>query len=315
MSNLWRSKKEIYKEGLQYLKNRATGVEKSILTPWPKLNDALLNGIEWQTTVVFAARPGGGKTLIKDQIINNAHALNPDQNFRVLDISLEMTGKASAVREFSAVTKLSYKDLCSANGKTLSTKAMKQCFNHAKNKSNLPIDLVENSLTVDQLRHLLAVYMEEYNMPTLITLDHTLLVKVGTKNKDKRDMISELGEFFTESKKLYPVSFVVLSQLNRNIDNPDRAVSGKYGNYILESDVFGSDALLQHADNLIGINRPGKYKIRYYGPDRFIIDDEDTLVWHFLKSRNGDLRMSFFKAEFSKMEIKEMQPPLKDLRI
>ncbi len=102
---------------------------------------------------------------------------------------------------------------------------------------------------------------------------------------------------------------MVLAQLNRNIDNPDRAVNGKYGNYILESDIFGSDAMLQHADMLIGINRPAKQKIRYYGPDKYIIADDRTLVFHFLKARNGDVRMSFFKAEFERMRVSEMATP------
>ena len=62
--------------------------------------------------------------------------------------------------------------------------------------------------------------------------------------------------------------------LTGNIDNPDRAVDGKYGNYVLESDIFGSDAMLQHADTLIGINRPAKQKIRLYGPDRYVIKDD-----------------------------------------
>jgi hypothetical protein len=103
--------------------------------------------------------------------------------------------------------------------------------------------------------------------------------------------------------------FIALSQLNRNIDNPDRAIDGKYGNYILESDIFGSDAMLQHADMLIGINRPAKQKIRFYGPDRYIIENDRTLVLHFLKARNGDARMSFFKAKFEQMQIEEMATP------
>jgi len=100
-----------------------------------------------------------------------------------------------------------------------------------------------------------------------------------------------------------------LSQLNRNIDNTDRAIDGKYGNYILESDIFGSDAMLQHADMLIGINRPAKQKIRFYGPDRYIIENDRTLVLHFLKARNGDARMSFFRAKFEQMQIEEMATP------
>ena len=93
------------------------------------------------------------------------------------------------------------------------------------------------------------------------------------------------------------------------MEDPERAVDGKYGNYITEQDIFGSDAMLQHADTLIGVNRPAHRKIRFYGPDRFIIEDDSVLVFHFLKARNGDTRMSFFKGLFSQMEIVEMQTP------
>ena len=123
-------------------------------------------------------------------------------------------------------------------------------------------------------------------------------------------MLNKLGEALTFLKRLYPISFIVLSQLNRNIDKPERNEDGKYGNYILESDVFGADALLQHADTLVGINRPAKQKIRFYGPEKYVIDDDKVLVMHFLKCRNGDNRLSFFKAEFEKMTIKEMLTPL-----
>ena len=110
-------------------------------------------------------------------------------------------------------------------------------------------------------------------------------------------------------KKKYPVAFLVLSQLNRNIDNPDRSRDGEYGNYILDSDIYGSDALLQHADVVMGINKPSIRKIRQYGPERYIINDEDLLVFHFLKSRNGTTRMSFFKLDRDTMRIIEVDTP------
>ncbi len=112
-------------------------------------------------------------------------------------------------------------------------------------------------------------------------------------------------------KKEYPIAFIILSQLNRGIDKPERNEDGKYGNYILESDIFGSDALLQHADLVVGLNRPGKQKIRFYGPDRYIIENDKVLVMHFLKCRNGDVRMSFFNAAFEKMSIEEINTPPK----
>ena len=64
--------------------------------------------------------------------------------------------------------------------------------------------------------------------------------------------------------------FICLSQLNRNIDNPERAIDGKYGNYILESDIFGSDAMLQHADTLIGLNNP----VLFDGIENLLLDLE-----------------------------------------
>ena len=143
----------------------------------------------------------------------------------------------------------------------------------------------------------------------MITLDHTMLVKRAPYQNNTLDMMFELGEFFTQCKRDYPCLFIALSQLNRNIDHPERAIDGKYGNHILESDIFGSDAMLQHADMLIGINRPAKQKIRFYGPDRYIIENDRTLVLHFLKARNGDARMSFFKAKFEQMKIEEMATP------
>tara|TARA_R100001463_G_C3390631_1_gene206829 strand:- start:183 stop:551 length:369 start_codon:yes stop_codon:yes gene_type:complete len=110
-------------------------------------------------------------------------------------------------------------------------------------------------------------------------------------------------------KRTYPLTFVILSQLNRNIDDPKRAIEGTYGNYVLDSDLFGADALLQHADIVLGINKPAARKIRYYGPERFQIIDPETLVFHFLKCRNGDTRMSFFRLDRDTIRIVEMNTP------
>ena len=59
----------------------------------------------------------------------------------------------------------------------------------------------------------------------------------------------------------------------------------------------------------MGINKPSIRKIRKYGPEKFIIEDPDTLVFHFLKSRNGLIRTSFFKLDRTTMRIEEMNTP------
>jgi len=307
--NAWVGKHNSFNEALKYMQRRQQGLEKSIYTPWAKFNDAATDGLEWNTLTVMGGRPGSGKTLIKDQIVRESFILNPDDDFRVLEFQFEMVGRTSAIREFSSITGKTYKQLCSA-GSIVSSNIINQCHQYAKERVKYPIDIVSRPMTVNQMREQIDAYMNLHKgKKTMITLDHTLLVKRAPYQSNRQDMLFDLGEFFTQCKRDYPCLFIALSQLNRNIDNPDRAINGKYGNYILESDIFGSDAMLQHADMLIGINRPAKQKIRFYGPDRYIIEDDRTLVFHFLKARNGDARMSFFKAEFETMEVSEMLTP------
>jgi len=305
----WVGKHGSFNEALKYMQRRQQGLEKSIYTPWPKFNDAATDGIEWNTLTVIGGRPGSGKTLIKDQIVRESFALNPHDDFRVLEFNFEMVGRTSVIREFSSLTGKTYKELCSA-GSVISSNIINECHQYAKERTKYPIDIINAPMTVNQMRDQIDAYMNLHKgQKTMITLDHTILVKRAPYQNNRQDMLFDLGEFFTQCKRDYPCLFIALSQLNRNIDNPDRAVNGKYGNYILESDIFGSDAMLQHADMLIGINRPAKQKIRFYGPDRYIIEDDKTLVFHFLKARNGDARMSFFKAEFERMEVSEMNTP------
>lgn len=321
----WNSQREGFQESLRYLQGRMKGEIKSLRTPWVKFNNATTDGLEWNTFTVIAGRPASGKTLIAEQIVRESFPLNPGENFRVLQFQFEMLARTSAIREYSSVIGKSYKYLCSADGK-LSESDLLKCYDYAKAKVKYPIDVVEKPCTIEEFKQIIGEYMMEHatydsenNMilpKVLITIDHSLLFKKAPFEKDKHDMLNNLGEALTLLKRQFPISFIVLSQLNRNIDNPDRSEEGKYGNYVLESDLFGADALLQHADTVIGINRPAKQKIRFYGPDRYVIEDDRVIVLHFLKCRNGDTRLSFFKAEFEKMRLIEMiTPPQQEKRL
>jgi replicative DNA helicase len=323
---MWKNQKESFVEALKYLNKRKLGEIKSIKTPWQKFNDASIDGLEWNTITVIGGRPASGKTAIVEQIIKESFIINPDENFRVLQFQFEMLGRVQAIREYSSVIGRSYKYLCSADGK-LSDEDLKRCHEYSKRKvKNSKIDIVDTPQTVDEFKKIVITYFETHSFlnkehkkiytPIIVTIDHSVLFKKAPYEKDKLETLNNLGEALTELKKKFPVAFIVLSQLNRNIDNPDRAEDGKYGNYVLESDIFGADALLQHADLVIGINRPGQRKIRLYGPDRYIIDDDNVMVMHFLKCRNGDTRMSFFQAQFEKMKIVEIPtPPTQQKRV
>lgn len=330
----WKTQREAFIESLAYLQGRQKGKITSLKTPWQKFNDATTDGIEWHSTTVIGARPATGKTLIKDLIITGAFKLNPMMPFRVLEFQFEMLGKNSAIREYSQNLGVSYKYLCSADGK-LSDADFERCKDYAKAKLQYPIDVVEESCNVMEFRETIENYMKAHSVQvkernsstgkdelvlkyknTIVTLDHSLLLD-NSPYGDDMSMLKALGKTVTALKRKYPIAFIILSQLNRNIDAPERNEDGKYGNFILDSDIFGSDALLQHADTLIGLNRPGKQKLTFYGVERYIINQDPTiLAMHFLKCRNGETGIGFFKTEFEKMNIAEIPtPPRQERRI
>lgn len=319
----WKSHKDHYLDALHYMKGKQQGTIPSYKTPWPKFNGATLNGIEFNTITVIGARPASGKTLMVDQIVREGFKLNPGLNIRVLQFQLEMFGRTTKLREFSSITKETYKYLCSAEeeGIVVSDDVIKKCHEYAKEASKYPIDIIDESVSVKEFRTEIIEYMKKYSVTdngkikyqnTIVTLDHSVLIKKGENEASKQETLANLGEVCTELKKKFPIAFILLTQLNRDTDRPERNENGKYGNFILESDIYGGDGLVQHADLVVGINRPAKRFISYYGPDRFIIEDENTLVFHWIKSRNGEVGMSFFKAEFHNMIITEMDTPGQD---
>ena len=325
----WKSHKDHYLDALHYMRGKQKGLIPSYKTPWPKFNNATLNGLEFNTITVIGARPASGKTLMADQIVREGFKLNPGLNIRVLQFQLEMFGRTTKIREFSSVTKETYRYLCSAEEEDIvvSDAIIKKCHEYAKEASKYPIDIIDEAVTVKQFKAEITEYMKKFSISeiidgkevikysnTIVTLDHSVLIKKGDDESSKQETLANLGEACTELKKKFPIAFILLTQLNRDTDRPERNENGKYGNYILESDIYGGDGLVQHADLVVGINRPAKRFISYYGPDRYIIEDDNTLVFHWIKSRNGEVGMSFFKAEFHNMAISEMDTPGQDLQ-
>jgi replicative DNA helicase len=309
------SERDALRKALLKMKARRSGELKSLKSSWPKFNDAFCDGLEWRTITVVGARPGTGKTLFMEQLISDIIEENKDHKFRVLKFQFEMLDETNGIRKLSLNTGSDYNTLMS-KGEPVDRDLYLRCVQYyEQTESTDVIDVVYDPCTVDEMCATIHYYMEKYKdengnyTNALVTIDHSALLKVGKGQRDKFETLYALGEAMTYMKKHYPVAFLVLSQLNRNIDNPERSKDGDYGNYVLDSDLFGADALLQHADVVLGINKPSIRKIRFYGPERFIVNDEDLLAFHFLKSRNGTTRLSFFKLDRQSMRIVEIETP------
>ena len=313
------SERSSLEKGLLKMKAKREGKIPALISAWPKFNDAFCDGLEWKTITVVGARPGTGKTLFMEQLVSDIIAKNPDQEFRVLKFQMEMVDETSAIRKFSLITGADYNTLMSKDGKLVDKRLFEKCVDYYKETENIDIiNVIYDNCTVNEMCSTIHHELERHKKPDgsysniLVTIDHSALFKNDVGQKDKFEMLGALGEALTYMKKNYPIAFIVLSQLNRNIDDTKRQVEATYGNYVLDSDIYGSDALLQHADVVIGINKPSVRRIKKYGPEKFLIEDPDTLVFHFLKSRNGLTRISFFKLDRTTMRIIEMPTPARE---
>ncbi len=313
-TDLWKHYSDVMNEGLIYIHNRATGHSKSLKTQWKQFNNIGLNGVEWNSLYVIGARPGVGKTLIASSLTRELHNLNPDQDFATLHFQFEMLGRNMALREFSSANNMNIRYLQSAKddgmpplSKTDFDKL--KAYAHA-NKSRQEF-IIDKSLTVNEMQSALYQFYKKIGKPFVVTLDHTLLVKQSGSEKSKQETLNNLAIMLAEMKNKLPVMFIILTQLNREIDDAERQRPGQAGNYPTEKDVFGSDALLQCADVMLAYNRPAKYNISDYGPHHFMITPSDKylLAMHVLKNRYGEVGIQWYRANYAQMLVEEADEP------
>ena len=308
------SERDALKKALYKMKARRNGELKSLKTAWVNFNNAFCDGLEWRTITVVGARPGTGKTLFMEQLVNDVIKINPDQKFKVLKFQFEMLDETNGIRKLSMNVGSDYNTLMSKE-RPVDKNIFQKCVDFYESTEQYDlVDVVYDPCTVEEMCATIHAYMEKHKTEdgftnTLITIDHSALFRVGKGQKDKFEMLYTLGEALTEMKKKFPVAFLVLSQLNRNVETIDRTKDGTYGNYILDSDLYGSDSLLQHADVVLGINRPFNRRIKFYGPEKYIINDPDLLIFHILKSRNGFMGMNFYRLDSTVMRIVEVDAP------
>ncbi len=325
----WKPRHESYTETIKYIRGRKDGSIKSLITPWPSLNASALGGIQWGDALLMAARPGLGKTIWADQLINESFVLNPDQKFRVLKFEWELWDVVTNLRELSSHLKKTYQYLCSAGNKDaegeLSDQEIKECIAYLGKKVEkdkegrlkYPIDVVSDTMTVEEFERTCKEYAElypEYNI--LVVVDHIWLTDVAPHERDEQGMLQNLSKAIIRQKKAKrsnKMTFILLTHLNRNITRADRCEEGSVGNFVTEADIFGSDSLSKACEIITAWDRPWKRQIKFYGPSRYIME-ERTLIGHNIKVRNGDTGMTFYEGKYEEMRIIEIEPPARAVK-
>lgn len=310
----WKKYGDVIRESYAKLVDRKEGRIKSLKTKWKQFNSIGINGVEWQSLIVIGARPGVGKTFVAATLTRDLQECNTDQDFSVLHFQFEMLATNMGIRELSAGTNLNVRYIQSAEDDgmpPLSMDDMEKLKKYSRAQDDRNEFIVDRAMTVKQMYETIIQFYEVDRKPMVVTLDHTLLIKQSSDEKNKQVTLQNLAIMLTELKNRLPVTFIILSQLNRDIDTAERQKPGMLSNFPTDADVYGSDFLMQCADIMIAYNRPAKYNLSIYGPQKFKITplDKYLLAMHVLKNRYGEVSIQWYMADYATMSLKEVEEP------
>lgn len=306
----------VLEKAFKYIEDRRSGRIKSLLTPWPGLNKRGIAGLEWGSMLTIGARPGAGKTMIVSQLLREARRLNPTQDFNILEFQFEMGDKQYGARQFAGEMAMDYNRILSTD-KELDEFTVNQLKKYIEDcrdmeKVGLKRELISEPLTHIEIEEaIMEAYVEFGSKPLIVTIDHSWLIKKSRGDKDKFDALYNTTEMLMKLKNRIPIIVIMLTQLNRSIDEASRKMPSSIGNYPTSSDIFGGDALMQGSDMVAVLNRPAKVDIKSYGPYAYECKDTDIFM-HMLKIRNGkdDDNLLFLHMDGERQRMVEIPEPV-----
>lgn len=207
--------------------------------------------------------------------------LNKRQNIIVLSFSFEMVSSRNVGRKLSNRLRRTTSELYSAEA-DLTDSEFQKVETTAKEIKDYPIYYVDTPSSVEEIEATIDYFHE--NMAKgkwlVVILDHALLVE----GDSERGTIVNLQKMFIRKKKLKNTSIIQITQLNRNIEQPER-LNNPSSHYPMRSDLSASDAIFQASDYVIVLSRPELLNLQFYGINRLPV--KNKVYIHFLKVRDA----------------------------
>lgn len=277
-------------EIIDYMSQRKNHKIDSLRTRWPKFNTLCMGGVEPNAIYTFSGISGSGKSSLVNTLETDLIDLNPNRELVVLSFNFEMLASRQVGRKLSYKLKETTSTLYSAVS-SIDDKAFEKVKNEAENIKKYPIYYVDTPSTVEHIAETIDYFYDVIAKGKwlIVILDHTLLV--SSNGRDERTTIIDLQKLFMQIKKKPNISIIQISQMNRNIEQPERIINPT-NHYPMRSDLSTSDFIFQSSDYVIVLHRPELLGITAYGPQRQLV--ADMVYLHFLKNREGDLKILRF---------------------
>lgn len=246
--------------------------------------DKLIGGLKKGEIIIFAARPGMGKTTICLNIAERAATLH---EATVAFFTLEMTAVQVASRMLFAKARVNQEDAKSGKGISDSDFAKLASAMEEISRSNLYIDDT-SMISVAEIRSKLRKLKREKGL-NLVVIDYIGLMQASSlqQRESRQQQISEISRQLKGLAKELEVPVIVISQLNRASVKNEGKVKEPDLSHLRES-----GALEQDADIVIFIHRP-----HYYDES----EDKHLAKVIVAKNRNGAVGTAYlgFLREYS----------------
>jgi replicative DNA helicase len=267
-----------------------------------------MGGIEPNSIYTFAAISGSGKSSFLNSLESDLFECNPDVEFVVLSFNFEMLSSRQVGRKLSNIMSKTTQELYSGTTTEKLTDGDLAIAKQAANRiKHLPIYYVDLPGTVDDIRETILEFSKLEFVTgkwLIITLDHTLLTK-GKSGEKEREILANLQYMFMEIKKFAKNTIIQLSQMNREIESTDR-LNNPSMHFPTRRDIFGGESIFQASDYVVVLHRPELLLLKRYGPANWLV--ANRIYMHFLKNREGDLKILTFTNNLKYNRIEESDP-------
>lgn len=292
------------KEIVSYIQDRRTHRVNSLATRWKKFNNLTMGGIEPNAIYSIAGISGSGKSAFANTLETDLIDLNPKENIVILSFSYEMLSSKQVGRKLSYKLKKTTSELYSSSEYgIISEEEFANVERESKTIVDYPIYYVDTPGNVQEMNNTIKFFIETIAKGKwlVIIIDHTLLIK-GSGTGNEREIIVELEKMLMEAKKIGKTSIIQISQMNREIEKPER-INNSSLHYPQRSDISSSDAVFQASDYVFVIHRPEVLGILSYGFQNLPV--KDYVYLHCLKNREGQLKILRFMNDLKYNNLKE----------